>query len=186
MIMFIDKISKLREILIEKIRAYASQNKLKAYIIAQIAGISETAVRDFEQDYWNPRIETLAAIEKIMPHGWEPTSHTPENAKIPVYAEDLSSRIVTEGGAGRLSRAFDLVQAHDHELTPALISQLRDDGVFDFSSVLTRDAAGEFRIQHQTNNNHLFGHQFEPNGKSVRDKPDKIYGRFVAERMQRC
>lgn len=184
--MISDQILTLRRNLIGKIRAYASQNNLKAYRIAQIAGISETAVRDFESESWNPLFETLMAIELIMPQGWEPTTNTAEASKIPIYADDVDPQIILQGKAGRLSRAHAMVEASDHELTPRLISALKDEGVFDFSSVIVRDGDGEFRIQHQTNNNHLFGHQYSPSGKSVRDKPDKLYGKFVAERMQRC
>jgi hypothetical protein len=183
--MISNQILSLRKDMIEKIRAYAKYNLLKAYKIARIAGISETAERDFESEHWNPLLETLISIKSIVPTGWEPQSSPTGNSKAPLRAVDLDPESVVGGRAGRLSIAHQLTQAFDRTLTPELMSKFESEHVSEFATVITRSKDGDYMIRQKYENHHMFGCQYCPVGLSVRDKPDKKYGVFVADRMDR-
>ena len=176
----------LRKDLIEKIRVHAKYYSLKAYKIARVAGISETAERDFESEHWNPLLETLISIESIIPTGWEPQSSPTGNSKAPLRAVDLDPESVVGGRAGRLSIAHQFTQAFESTLTPELMSKFESEHVSEFATVITRTKNGDYVILQKYENQHILGCKYCSVGLSVRDKPDKKYGVFVADRMDRC
>lgn len=52
---------------INRIRAYARMQGLKKTTLAKAAGLGDTTLRDFDSDEWNPTINIVRRIEKIIP-----------------------------------------------------------------------------------------------------------------------
>jgi ribosome-binding protein aMBF1 (putative translation factor) len=52
---------------IARIRSYALHRGWKKSRLAAEAGLSDTTLRDFDGDRWNPTAETIRTIEAIIP-----------------------------------------------------------------------------------------------------------------------
>ena len=56
---------------INRVRRYAQFYQLAPTTMARLAGLGNNTLRDFWQDDWNPRVETLRALEAIIPETFE-------------------------------------------------------------------------------------------------------------------
>jgi len=57
---------------IQRIRAFAASMKWSRNRIATEAGIAESTIRNIFEDDWNPRVETLRQLEKVIPDDFTP------------------------------------------------------------------------------------------------------------------
>lgn len=181
-----DEMERLRAALIAKIIEYADEHGLKAYQLAKLAGVSEAAVRDFKSDGWRANLDTLQALERIIPLGWAPSGRGAGDRKSGLRTVDLDARIVAEGGAGALSTAFSMARHRGFVFDEELMALLRRHGVMEYATLLRRDDLGEFRIEEQGGGVRLFGRSFSPIGTRISDKPDRAYARLVQARLERC
>lgn len=57
---------------IARIRAFASERGWTKSRLAREAGLQDTTLRHFDRPDWNPTVETLRAIERVIPADWQP------------------------------------------------------------------------------------------------------------------
>ena len=55
---------------IARVRAWARLNKWTAGRYASETGLSESTLRYMFRDHWNPTVETLRALEAVIPETW--------------------------------------------------------------------------------------------------------------------
>lgn len=59
---------------IDRIRAFARENRISKSRLARLAGLRDTVLRDFWEDDWNPRLETLRKVEAVVPEDFRTPS----------------------------------------------------------------------------------------------------------------
>ena len=55
------------DLTLQRIRAFAEASGWKKSRLAREAGLCDTVLRHFNTDRWNPTVQTLRAIEAIIP-----------------------------------------------------------------------------------------------------------------------
>lgn len=63
---------------IARIRAFAAAKGWAKSRLAVEAGLSVNALRDFDHDDWNPRIETIRQLERLIPADFEAVAEAGE------------------------------------------------------------------------------------------------------------
>ncbi len=56
---------------LDRIRAWASANKLKPATLARQAGLAEVVTRDLDQEDWSPSSRSIRRLEALIPPGWK-------------------------------------------------------------------------------------------------------------------
>ena len=58
------------DLTLRRVRAFAEANGWKKSRLAREAGLCDTVLRHFDTDRWNPTVQTLRAIEAIIPQSF--------------------------------------------------------------------------------------------------------------------
>lgn len=65
--------------LIARLRAYAEAQGWNKWEFARRAGLRDTVLRRFDDDDWNPTVDTLRALEGVIPPRWQPGDPVPQD-----------------------------------------------------------------------------------------------------------
>lgn len=108
---------------VDRLRAFARAKGWNKWEFARQAGLRDTVLRRFNDDDWNPTVETLRKLEAQLPEGWQLDDPVPPDSPDQpprprvVPASDVSpdaaaelgtaaTQLTTEGGrAGDEARA---------------------------------------------------------------------------------
>lgn len=56
---------------ITRIRDYRHHKGWSVSKFAAEAGLGESTIRKLDDDDWNPTLETITALERVIPRGWK-------------------------------------------------------------------------------------------------------------------
>jgi len=66
---------------IKRIRAYAKEKGWRKSRLATEAGLSDTTLRDFDKEGWNPSVRILREVESVVPETFMPPPPCKRKAK---------------------------------------------------------------------------------------------------------
>lgn len=60
--------------IISRIRAYRSAQNWSVLRLAKEAGLAESTIRNIDAPDWNPTLDTMNKLQKVVPEDWSPES----------------------------------------------------------------------------------------------------------------
>jgi transcriptional regulator with XRE-family HTH domain len=68
------------EIILNRIRKYRADHSIAYRALADAANLSPAALNGMDSPDWNPRAETIEALEGVIARGWKPERATRKRA----------------------------------------------------------------------------------------------------------